>query len=74
MKELFEVYLVYGEDRKEPIVHTQLVIAASEEEAKIKSGLLAVIKPEWDADYLTFLVRKIGEVAVKAKPSEVKQV
>ena len=74
MKGLFEVYLVYGEDRKEPIVHAARVIAASEEDAKIKSGLMPIIKPEWDADYLTFIVRKIGDVAVKARPSEVKQV
>lgn len=74
MQGLYEVYLVYGENRKEPIVHTQRVVASSEEDAKIKSGLMALIKPEWDADFLTFIVRKIGDVAVKERPKEVKQV
>jgi hypothetical protein len=75
MKGLFEVILCYGEVRKEPFVKIlPPVIADSEEDAKIKSGAYGFIKPEWDADYLTVIVRKLGDVKIKSKPQEVKQV
>jgi hypothetical protein len=74
MQGLFEVYLVYGENRKEPIVHTARVIASSEEDAKVKSGLYPLIQKEWEADFVTTIVRKIGDVAVKERAKEVKQV
>lgn len=75
MKGLYDVYLVYGEDRKMIIKKVVTgVLADSDEDAKIKSGLMKEIKDDWDADYLTFIVRKIGDVKVKEKPKEVKQV
>lgn len=72
---LYEVTMVYAEDRKNPVVFRELaLIAASEEDAKIKSGFMSRVKSEWDADYLTFIVKKIGDIKVKAKPQEVKNV
>jgi hypothetical protein len=74
MKKLYEVYLVYGEDRKKPIVEKAQVIADSDEDAKVKSGLMAKVNPEWDADYLTIAAVEIIEVKVKERPKEVKNV
>ena len=75
MKSLWEVILCYGEDRKAPVVQTFApVIAESEEDAKIKSGVFAAIQPKWDADYLTVICRKLGDVKVKERAKEVKQV
>lgn len=76
MKNLYEVFLVYGEDRNNPVVNmmTDCVIAESDEDAKIKSGVYSKIKPEWDADYLTILVRNLGAVKIKEKAKEVKSV
>lgn len=74
MQGLFEVYLVYGESRKEPIIHSARVVATSEEEAKLKSGLYPLIQKDWDPDYVTLFGRKLGDVAVKERAKEVKQV
>ncbi len=77
MKGLYEVIGVYGEDRNNVIFHRpekSFVIASSEEDAKMKSGIYGWIDEKWDADYLTIIVRKIGDVAVKEKPKEVKSV
>lgn len=77
MKGLYEVIGVYGEDRNNVIFHRpekSFVIASSEEDAKMKSGIYGWIDEKWDADYLTIIVRKIGDVAVKEKPKEVKNV
>ncbi len=75
MKGLYDVHLIYAEDRKSPIIKQKIgIIADSEEDAKIKSGLMKEIDDTWDADYLTFIVCKIGDVKVKEKPKEVKQV
>jgi len=72
---LYDVYLVYAEDRKNPIVINKFgVIARDEEDAKIKSGLMKEVQDEWDADYLNFICKEIGDVKVKAKPKEVKTV
>ena len=72
---LYDVYLVYAEDRKNPIVHRVFgVIARDEEDAKIKSGLMQQVQDDWDADYLNFICKEIGDVKVKEKPKEVKQV
>jgi hypothetical protein len=74
MKKLYEVYLVYGEDRKNPLVFKEQVIAENEEDAKIRSGLNAQILPSWESDYLTFTAVEIIDVKVKERPKEVKQV
>jgi hypothetical protein len=74
MKKLYEVYLVYGENRKAPIVEKAQVIADGEEDAKIKSGLLGKVDKDWDADYLTIAAVEIIDVKVKERPKEVKQV
>jgi hypothetical protein len=77
MKGLYEVILCYGEDRKNVYVvyaPNKSVIAESDEDAKIKSGVYSLVKEEWDPDYLTILVRKIGDVKIKEKPKEVKNV
>jgi len=75
MKTMYNVYLVYGEDRKKPVIHKQYgVIANSKEDAKIKSGLMKDINETWDEDYLTFIVEEIGEVKIKEKPKEVKSI
>lgn len=75
MKELYDVYMVYAEDRKNPVIEIKRgVIASDEEDAKIKSGLMKKIDEDWDADYLTFICYEIGSVSVKEKPKEVKQI
>lgn len=75
MKTLFDVYMVYAENRKKPVMEIKRgIIASDEEDAKIKSGLMKLVQENWDADFLTFVVNIIGEVKVKEKPKEVKQV
>lgn len=72
---LYKVWMIYGGDRKNLIIDSQDgVLAKNEEDAKIKSGLMQKVNQEWDADYLTFICQEIGDVNVKAKPKEVKQV
>lgn len=75
MKGLYDVYMIYAEDRKSFIKSVSVgVLANDEEDAKIKSGLMKSIEDEWDVDYLTFIVKYIGDVKVKEKPKEVKNV
>ena len=75
MKSLYKVTLCYGDDRKNPFVEEFVpIIADSDEDAKIKSGVFGKILSTWDADYLTIIVTKIGDVKVKERPKEVKQV
>jgi hypothetical protein len=75
MKKLYTVYLVYGADRDKPtVVVRRDVIAKDIEDAKVKSGIYAEVKAEWDSDYLTIYADEICDVKVKAKPSEVKTV
>jgi len=75
MKTLYDVYLVYAEDRKSPFIEVRKgIIADSEEDAKIKSGLMKMVEDTWDADYLTFIVVELGGVKVKPKPNEVKNI
>jgi len=72
---LYDVYMTYGEDRKNVIVERRAgILALDEEDAKIKSGLLGMVDKSWDNDYLTFIVLEIGDIKVKPKPKEVKQV
>jgi hypothetical protein len=72
---LYNVVMVYAEDRKNlKIEEVRGVIAAGPEDAKVKSGLMAKVDKEWDADYLTLEAMKVMDVKVKAKPQEVKQV
>ncbi len=74
MKTLYEVYLVYGEDRKQPVILKEMVIADSEEDAKVKSGLHKNIDPTWEADFLTFEAVEVIDVKIKERPREVKNV
>jgi hypothetical protein len=75
MKNLYEVIGVYGEDRKSPVVFRELaIIASDDEDAKVKCGIYKWIKEEWDADYLTIIVRNLGSVKIKEKAKEVKNV
>ncbi len=72
---LYDVYMIYAESHNKLITHIKNgVLAQDEEAAKIKSGLMRDINPDWDTDYLTFVVKCIGEVKTKAKPKEVKTV
>jgi hypothetical protein len=72
---MYDVYLVYGGDRKNIVVESALgVIAANGEDAKLKSGLMQKMQTEWDTAYVSFVVRPLGEVKVKPRPKEVKQV
>lgn len=71
---LYEVWTVYVEDQKKPIIAWQRLVARDQEEAKIKSGLLKEIDDTWDTDYLTVIVKEIGDVKVKEKPKEVKTI
>jgi len=70
---LYEVWMVYTEDREEPIVRKKTVIARDVEDAKVKSGLMKEIDSEWDVDYLTFIVNSIGAIKIKEKPQEAEQ-
>ena len=75
MLNLYDVYMVYGEDRKKPEIEIERgIIAKNEEDAKIKSGLMQKVDPKWDADYLSFIVVELGEVKVKEKAKEVKNI
>ena len=75
MKGLYDVYLIYAEDRADILLkRKEGIIASDDEDAKIKSGLMKDVQDSWDADYLTFIVRRIGDVKVKARAQEVKQV
>jgi len=78
MKNLYEVFLVYGEDRINPLIYRTAdagyVVAENDEDAKIKSGIFSMIKSEWDADYLTIIVHNLGAVKIKEKAKEVKNV
>lgn len=75
MRKLYEVWLVYAEDRKKPIIQKREgIIADNEEDAKIKSGLMKDIKDEWDTDYLNIICKDIADIKVKSKPKEVKSV
>ena len=47
---LYDVYLIYGENRKKPLVIREQVIARDEEDAKVKSGLMAKVESTWDND------------------------
>ncbi len=73
MMGLYNVYLVYAEDTKNPDINGPVqVLARNEEDAKLKAAF--VINPNWDTDFLTILAVELGDVKVKAKPQEVKQV
>jgi len=75
MKNLYEVFLVYGEDRKNPVISaTERVIANDDEDARVKSGIYSKVEKEWDADYLTIIVHNLGAVKIKEKAKEVKNV
>jgi hypothetical protein len=54
---LFEVFMVYGEDRDNPGAQHKFVVADDAKQAELKSGLLA--DPEWDFDYVTMFSRPI---------------
>lgn len=75
MATLYKVTLCYAEDRKAPIVQEfPPVIATSPDDARLKSGVYSFVLTTWDEDYLTILTSVIGDVKVKSRPSEVKQV
>ncbi|KKK97955.1 hypothetical protein LCGC14_2647560 [marine sediment metagenome] len=75
MKTLYEVWLVYAENRKKPIImKKEGIIADNEEDAKIRSGLMKDINDTWDTDYLTVICIEVASVKVKSKPKEVKTV
>lgn len=74
MQTLYNVYLVYGEDRLNPIVESRTVVACSSEEAKMKSKIQALIKDNWDIDFVTVAACSICNVAIKERPTEVKSV
>ena len=69
---LFEVFMVYGEDRDNPEVQHKFVVADDVKQAELKSGLVA--DPAWDFDYVTMFSHPICEVNVKGKPLEVANV
>lgn len=71
---LYEVWMVYAEDIKNPFIFYSRIIARNPEDAKLKNIFAKDIKEEWDIDYLTIIVREIGDVKVKEKPKEVKNI
>lgn len=74
MQTLYDVYLIYGGDRLNPVVESKRVVACSEEEAKIKSKIQSLVKDDWDIDFVTIIVKPIGQAAVKERPTEIKSV
>ena len=76
MMGLYDVYLVYAEDvRKVEINKNSFpILARDAEDAELKSGLHKSIQASWDTDYLTIFAVRLGDVKVKVKPQEVKQV
>ena len=69
---LYNVYMVYAEDRDNPDIFQAIVVAENDEQARIKSGF--VPRKGWDLDYLTIFSKPICEVVVKEKPTEILQV
>jgi len=69
---LFEVFMVYGEDRDNPGVQHKFVAADDMKQAELKSGLIA--DPAWDFDYVMMFNRPICEVNLKERPLEVANV
>jgi hypothetical protein len=69
---LFEVMMVYGENRTAPIIETKKVVAPDIEGAKARAGFIP--QPEWDLDYYNLVVKPIIDVNVKEKPTEIKSV
>ncbi len=69
---LYHVFMVYAEDRDDPIIEDLLVVADNDEQAKLKAGFT----PEkgWDLDYLTVYATPVCQVVVKERPQEVLQV
>jgi hypothetical protein len=69
---LYEVTMVYGENRTEPIIKTKRVVAPDTGVAKARAGFLP--QPEWDLDYYNLVAKPIMEVNIKEKPTEIKSV
>lgn len=63
---LFEVFMVYGEDRDNPEVQHKYVVGDDAKQAELKSGLVA--DPAWDFDYVTMFSRPIPHLMVHAIP------
>jgi len=71
---LYEVVLVNGGDRNDiQIINGGQIVAIDEEQAKMKSGVMAQIDESWDMDYVTIICRNIGRCMVEEKPIKVKQ-
>ena len=68
---LFKVHLIYAEDLKKPVHLMREVIAKTNEQAEIKSGLMKEIHEDWDAEYVTIHCESICEVKYKKKPEKV---
>ena len=64
---LYQVWVIYAEDRKNPVITCtpQCVIAKNEKEAMIKSGVCRSIQKDWDAEYVTIIYQQVGQVNVK---------
>lgn len=72
---LYRVWLIYAEDRKNPVVSRMSeVVAKDEEDAKVKSCVYREVNPDWDNDYMTIFAEEICPVQVKKKPTEVKNI
>lgn len=72
---LYDVYVIYGGDRDNPIVRQgKRCFAMGEEAAKIKSGAMKLIDDDWDTEYVSVIVECICTAKVKPKPAEVKNV
>jgi len=69
MSTLFNIFLVYGENRLDPVVKQEHIIAEDREEAKLKTSLRPT--KTWDIDFVTLIVSEIGDCTVKERPTEV---
>lgn len=71
MDKLFVVYMINGENRKDPKVDQKFVIAKNDDEAKLFAGFDT---SGIDKDFLTIYASVICEAKVKPRPTEVKNV
>jgi hypothetical protein len=67
---VFDVVVVYAENKAQPVVKREIIIAKSESQARLLAG--KQVEQSWDTDYLTVLVIELGTITFKPKPTEVK--
>ena len=72
MAALYNIYLVYGGNRSKPIiVEKRNIVGSNSEDVKIKSGIMKEIQTDWDTEFVTIIIEKIGDVVLREKTKKV---